>query len=48
MTFSKYEERHLAAERIKTDAQRIETTFKPLFDNGDYAVSQESARELLA
>lgn len=33
ITFSNYDERHLAAERMRADAERIEKLFKPLFND---------------
>uniref|UniRef100_A0A914BVA9 Exocyst complex component 3 n=1 Tax=Acrobeloides nanus TaxID=290746 RepID=A0A914BVA9_9BILA len=36
LTFSKYEERHLAAERIRQDARRISQLFESFIDNSKY------------
>lgn len=38
MTFNNYDERHLAAERLRADAQRLENVFRSLFSGGDYPV----------
>ncbi|KAL3116152.1 hypothetical protein niasHT_002276 [Heterodera trifolii] len=43
LTFSKYEERHLAAERIKADAKRVEQQFAAFFDEPDYPMPTVSA-----
>uniref|UniRef100_A0A914CXN7 Exocyst complex component 3 n=1 Tax=Acrobeloides nanus TaxID=290746 RepID=A0A914CXN7_9BILA len=38
LTYSKYEERHLAAERIKQDSHRIAQMFDSFIDNSEYQV----------
>jgi len=38
LTFSSYDERHLAAERLKADGNRIETLFKRFFEHTDYSM----------
>uniref|UniRef100_A0A914I8A8 Exocyst complex component 3 n=1 Tax=Globodera rostochiensis TaxID=31243 RepID=A0A914I8A8_GLORO len=43
LTFSKYEERHLAAERIKADAKRVEQQFATFFEDPDYPMPTISA-----
>jgi hypothetical protein len=39
LSFNKYEERHLAVERMKTDAKRVEQLFGKFFDESDYPVN---------
>nr|CAD2169047.1 unnamed protein product [Meloidogyne enterolobii] len=36
LTFNKYEERHLAVERLKTDAKRIQQLFSKFFDDPEF------------
>ncbi|KAI1720371.1 exocyst complex component sec6 domain-containing protein [Ditylenchus destructor] len=38
ISFANYEERHLAAERLRADADRVEQLFKGFFEHNDYSM----------